>query len=180
MAGKLILGTALVFMCWAGWMDWRSRRIPNWLTVPGLVLGLLANGLAWGWSGAVGSLEGAGLGLALLLPFVLLRGLGAGDWKLAGALGAFLGWRLLIVVLLGAIFIAGIMAFVEMVRARRVKETLLNLLVLGQVLATFGIATHDRSHLTLDDPSRLKLPFGVALTISMMVFLGTQVALRIF
>ncbi len=75
----------------AGWTDWRSRRIPNWLTVPALFVGIAVNTLALGWAGAKEALLGAGLGLGLLLPFVLLRSLGGGDWKLVGALGAFLG-----------------------------------------------------------------------------------------
>jgi len=63
----------------AGWMDLRYRRIPNWLTLPGLVVGIAVNTLAWGRQGAKASLLGALLGLALLLPFVALRSLGAGD-----------------------------------------------------------------------------------------------------
>ena len=32
----------VVFLAtWAGAMDWRFRRIPNWLTVPGLALGFV-------------------------------------------------------------------------------------------------------------------------------------------
>ncbi len=46
-----------------------------------------ANTLLGGWSGLKTSLLGAVIGLALLLPFVLLRSLGAGDWKLAGSAG---------------------------------------------------------------------------------------------
>ena len=46
----------------AGWTDWRSRRIPNWLTVPALFLGIGVNTLALGWAGAKDSLLGAGLG----------------------------------------------------------------------------------------------------------------------
>src|SRR5713226_3894024 len=115
---------AAVFAAAAGWTDWRSRRIPNWLTLPGLVLAIAVNTLAWGWTGAKDSLLGAGLGLALLLPFVLVRSLGAGDWKLVGALGAFLGPKPLITVLIGAIFVVGIMAVVLIVYKRRVRQAL--------------------------------------------------------
>ena len=99
----------------AGWMDWRSRRIPNWLTVPGVAVGIMANSIAWGWSGAKSALLGAGLGLLLLLPFVLIRSLGAGDWKLVGAVGAFLGPSSLITVLAITILIAGLMAIILIV-----------------------------------------------------------------
>ena len=93
-----------------GWTDWRSRRIPNWLTVPGLLLGIAVNSWLHGWLGAKASLLGAGLGLALLLPFVLIRSLGAGDWKFVGALGAFLGPENLLTVLLLGILVNGLMA----------------------------------------------------------------------
>ena len=72
----------------AGWTDLKSRRIPNWLTVPAFAVGVAANTVIGGWAGLKFSLLGALLGLGLLLPFVLVRSLGAGDWKLAGALGA--------------------------------------------------------------------------------------------
>lgn len=85
----VVLGLALALAAGAGYADWRNRRIPNWLTVPGLLVGIAVNGMSGGWNGMKTSLLGAGLGLLLLLPFVLLRSLGAGDWKLAGALGAF-------------------------------------------------------------------------------------------
>jgi len=85
----------------AGVTDFRSRRIPNWLTLPGLIVGVGLNTVAGGWSGLKLSLLGAGLGLLLLLPFVLLRSLGAGDWKLAGALGAFVGPGVLADLLMG-------------------------------------------------------------------------------
>jgi len=80
------LGLAVLLALLAGWTDWRSRRIPNWLTVPGFFIGLTVNTVAGGWLGLKIALLGAGLGLLVLLPFVLVRSLGAGDWKLAGAL----------------------------------------------------------------------------------------------
>ncbi len=97
----IILAGAVLLSLVAGWTDLRSRRIPNWLTVPGLLIGVSANTVLSGWSGLNASLLGALVGLALLLPFVLLRSLGAGDWKLAGALGAFAGPGRLVDLLLG-------------------------------------------------------------------------------
>src|SRR5208282_2885180 len=94
----------------AGILDWRYRRIPNWLTVSGLATGLAVNTLLYRWPGLKTAVLGTALGLALLLPFVLIRSLGAGDWKLAGALGACLGPQQLLAVLMGTILVAGIMA----------------------------------------------------------------------
>lgn len=173
-----LASSALLLATWAGWLDWRLRRIPNWLTVPSLGAGLAANTLAWGWPGAKAALEGAGLGLALLLPFVLLRGLGAGDWKLMGALGAWLGPSRLIVVLVGTVFIAGAMAIVQMIRCGRVKETLSHVGILLMMLITFGV-WGQRHNLTLDNPGLMRLPFGVAAAASTVLFFGALSALRI-
>jgi prepilin peptidase CpaA len=159
-SGDLIWGLALCLTLFAAVVDWRGRRIPNWLTVPGLFIGIVTHALISGWPGAKMSLEGAGLALALLLPFVLLRALGAGDWKLMGAVGAFVGPVLLMFVLLGSIFIAGLMAVVEAIKTKRVKETLVNMAVLVQGFFAFGLRPHPE--ISIDNPKSLKLPFGVA------------------
>jgi prepilin peptidase CpaA len=148
----------------AGWVDFRAQKIPNWLTVPALFLGLsLRTGLS-GWSGAKASLEGAGLALLLLLPLVLLRALGAGDWKLMGAVGAFLGPVLFLFVLVGSTVVSGLMAVVEIMRTRRVRETFRNLVVLVRGFVSFGLRANPE--ISLDNPRLLKLPFGVAVAIS--------------
>ena len=169
---------ALGLACWAGWLDWRSRRIPNWLTIPGLLLGVGVNSLCWGWPGAKAALQGAGLALGVLLPFVLARGLGAGDWKLMGCLGAFLGPQKTIVVLLGTVFISGLMATVELIRKKRVKETLVNLWILIVAYSTFRISSAEA--VTLDNPKLLKMPFGVAAAFAMVLFFCTVTAFRVF
>jgi prepilin peptidase CpaA len=88
---QVVWAFALALTSYAGWMDLRTRRIPNWLTVPGLCIGIAANAAFGGWHGVLLALEGAGLALGLLLPLVQMRALGAGDWKLMGAVGAFWG-----------------------------------------------------------------------------------------
>jgi prepilin peptidase CpaA len=169
---------AVGLACWAGWLDWRSRRIPNWLTIPALLLGLAVNTLGWGWPGAKGALEGSGIALGALLPFVLARGLGAGDWKLMGALGAFLGPQRTIVVLLGTVFIAGIMTVVELILKKRVQETLINLWILIVAYSTFRFSS--AKDLTLDNPALLKVPFGVAAALATVLFFSTVTAFRVF
>ncbi len=157
----------LILVVLAGWVDWRTRRIPNWLTVSGLLFGIAVNSLVAGWHGARVSLAGAGLALVLLLPLVLLRAFGAGDWKLVAAVGAFLGPILCLFVLFGSIFISGLMAVVAVLRSGRVLATLRNLMVLVQGFFSFGLRAHPE--ISLDNPGLMKLPFGVAVAVATVV-----------
>jgi prepilin peptidase CpaA len=152
---------------WAGGMDWRYRRIPNWLTVPGLIVGIAVNTAVHGWPGAKASLLGAGLGLLVLLPFVLIRALGAGDWKLAGALGAFLGPSLLFTVLIGSIFVAGVMALALVIYKGRLRKTLKNI---AHMLGAFLRLHLPGPEVSLDNPESVKIPFGVAMALTVVLF----------
>jgi prepilin peptidase CpaA len=167
--GAFILPALLAIA--AGWTDWRSRRIPNWLTIPGLFIGIAANSYLHGWPGAKASLLGAGLGLALLLPFVLIRSLGAGDWKFVGALGAFLGPQSLLTVLLLGILVNGLMAAIMVIRKKRIRETARNL---ARMLAAFLTMHLPGPDLTLDNPDLVKVPFGVAVAIAVILYTSRQ------
>ncbi len=160
----------------AGWIDWRTRRIPNWLTVPSLFLGVGVHSVISGFKGALMSLEGATLALAILLPLVLLRALGAGDWKLMGAVGAFLGPMMFLFVLLASVFLSGFMAMAMMIFTHRVRATLRNLVVLVKGFFVFGLRANPE--ISLDNPTLLKLPFGVAAaTGTLLCFLAAHWAL---
>jgi len=163
----VILAGAVLLAVVAGWIDYRRRRIPNWLTVPGLAVGIAANVIIGGWSGLRFSLLGAGLGLLLLLPFVLVRSLGAGDWKLAGSLGAFVGPRVLLDLLLGSVFIAGLMAAVLVIYKRRVRETAWNIWHLITSFLTFRMPG---AEVSLDNPQSLRVPYGVALAFTVALY----------
>ena len=174
----MISASALGVAGWGGWLDWRIRKIPNWLTVPALLGGLFLSAALGRWPWTKSSLEGVGVGLGVLLPFVLMRGLGAGDWKLMGALGAFLGPRWTIVVLMGTVLIAGAMSIVEVIRQGKVRETLSNLLVIFVAYSTFHV--NNARAITLENPGLLKIPFGVAAAFSTGLFFVMLCALRFF
>lgn len=154
----------------AGLGDLRTRRIPNRLTVSAFLLGLAVNGLLGGWRGLLFSLEGAGVGLAVLLPVVLLRGLGAGDWKLMGALGAMVGPMETLMILFVSVLMAAGWGVVEMFRQRRVKSTLANLWELVHGFAVFGLRPNAK--MTIDAQPLIKLPFGAVTAVATAVTLS--------
>lgn len=166
-----ILAGAVLLAAIAGWTDLRSRRIPNWLTVSGVVLGFAVRSFFQGWVGAKTSLLGMILGLGLLLPFVLLRSLGAGDWKLAGALGAFTGPALLTDLLIGSIFVAGVMAAALVIYKGRVRQTMRNI---GHILVSLVTFRLPGPTVSLDNPDALKVPYGVALALTVILYAGAH------
>jgi prepilin peptidase CpaA len=162
----ILVGAELLAVI-AAWTDLRSRRIPNWLTVPGLVIGVVANVILGGLSGLKLSLLGAGLGFALLLPFWLLRSLGAGDLKFAVALGAYTGPGRLVDILIGSVFVAGGMALVLVIYKRRFLQTMRNI---GHILISLVTFRLPGSHVTLDNPDALTIPKGVALALTVVLY----------
>ena len=82
---------ALVVASVACAFDLRTRRIPNWLTFGSALLALGFRLAESGVSGVEHGILGWATGVAILLPPFLLGGMGAGDVKLVGALGAWLG-----------------------------------------------------------------------------------------
>ena len=80
---------ALVFV--AMLHDWKTRKIPNYLTLGGIVFGIVIHAATGGLKGAGFSLLGAGM--CLVLPAIqFARGeMGGGDVKLFAAVGAIVG-----------------------------------------------------------------------------------------
>jgi prepilin peptidase CpaA len=105
------------------------------------------------------------------LPFVLLRSLGAGDWKLAGALGAFTGPHALVDLLLGSVFVAGIMAVILVIYKGRLMETVRNI---GHILVSLVTFRLPGSRVSLDNPDSLKVPYGVALALTVLLYAGIR------
>lgn len=153
----------------AGFTDLRWRRIPNWLTYPAAPIAVVLHAIAGRWPEAKLSLEGLALGLGLLLPFVLLRSLGGGDWKLVGALGAFFGPKSLLVVIFYTLLINALMAIVLIVAKKRIWRTLRNM---GRLVAALFRLHLPAKDLTIDNPEAIKVPFGVAAAVGVLLYVG--------
>lgn len=154
----------------AGITDLRYRKIPNWLTYPAIPLAIFLHWIIAGRHAALLSLAGAAIGLGVLLPFVLLGGLGGGDWKLTGALGAFFEPRRLVPVLVLTLIINGIMALALVLWKKRVGQTARNV---GRITtAMFNLRAP--ADLSIDNPETEKVPFGIAAAIATLLYTAAQ------
>ena len=85
-----LLGLFAVLLI-AAFIDLREKRIPNWLTFSAILLSLLFHGVTNGFEGLIFGFKGLLTGMAILIFPYLMGGVGAGDVKLMGAVGAAIG-----------------------------------------------------------------------------------------
>ena len=103
-----ILAIGLVWTLWTlTLIDWDTQLLPDQLTLPLIWAGLIVAAMGWWPVSLTDALWGAVAGyLSLWLVFHLFRlltgkhGMGAGDFKLLAALGAWLGWQYLPMIIL--------------------------------------------------------------------------------
>jgi prepilin peptidase CpaA len=101
-----------VLLLAAAFFDYRSFRIPNWLTAGGLVVGTAWTILAPPFPGAGWTfpLGGIAMGFFGMLPMYLMRAVGAGDVKLMAMAGSFLGWPDTLAAMLFSFVVGGVAA----------------------------------------------------------------------
>jgi leader peptidase (prepilin peptidase)/N-methyltransferase len=110
LAARLLFACALIVLFV---IDLRHRILPNAITLPGMVIGLvLSLALPPGWLlSLLGIAAGAGVLFLIAEAYYRTRGhegLGMGDVKMLGMIGAFLGWPLMLLTLVLASFMGSI------------------------------------------------------------------------
>ncbi|QGH34097.1 prepilin peptidase [Gracilibacillus salitolerans] len=101
-----------VYLLIAFYMDVRYSKIPNWLTISGVVVGLLyhvATGLI---GGLLFSLLGIVISLFVLILLYLFKALSAGDVKLFAGIGAISGMEFSLYGILYSVIVAGLIGLI--------------------------------------------------------------------
>jgi prepilin peptidase CpaA len=119
--GLVILVLALVA---ASLTDVAHRKIPNVITYPLALFGLIYNIAMAGVSGLLFSFSGILVGGGILLLFYALGGMGAGDVKLLAAVGSILGPLGAFHAFLYAALAGGLYALVVLYRHGAVRDSL--------------------------------------------------------
>jgi prepilin peptidase CpaA len=154
-----------LFTAAAAFTDWRVHRIPNYLTVPAAVLGLVYNSFMPSGLGPIWSLVGFGIGFPLLLLPWLLGGGGMGDVKLLAALGAWLGPRLLLFSFAGSVFFAAVMALSMLIYSALTAGVI-------KTKKDFLVAPSDSKDKHKKKPKKRAVPFAVPVAVSTWLLLG--------
>lgn len=155
--------------------DVRNRRIPNALTFPLLLVGL---GLAGWYGGTLCFAEAAAACILLALPYVLLFVFadgGAGDAKLMGAIGTWLGLKQGVIALVCVASAGVVLALAKAIKERRLKSVLSNVSI-SFYLFLLSVAGGRKPSLAdaggnIDaEPSdQLEVPYGVAIAAGVVI-----------
>jgi len=156
------LWPTLVVLGVATFTDLRSRRIPNWLVLPFLGLGIAISGLVHGWHGLGQSLEGAGLAVLIYGFLFWMGGMGAGDVKLGAAVGAWIGPMQMVYALVFASLAGGVIALGMAAWGGFLKELFQHT---GQLI----FSAQERGEAVLSNPRRHKMPYAPAIAIGTLV-----------
>jgi len=145
------------FVLTAALADLRSRKVPRPLTVAAFITGLVVHWIRGDfWSAAATAL----LGFAIGLSFFSLGAIGGGDVKLMTALGAMLGFGPWTFAMEMTILAAAVMAMVQIIRRRVVKQTFRNVLEILKSWLTGGLHAHPV--INVQNPAMVRSPFAVA------------------
>lgn len=117
---------AFVLACVGGGIDLKTHKIPNRLTIPGMLLGVVLSFILGGVGSGFSSLAGIGVGFLAFVLFAI-GGLKAGDVKLYMAVGAFGGWCFSMETMIASILIGGLAAFFVMLMRKSSWKVFKNL-----------------------------------------------------
>lgn len=93
----------------ASYYDLRWRIIPNFVTIPTIILGICVHTFDCGMEGFYSSLIGIAIGSAIFLLLYIFGWMGAGDVKMAAAVGALIGGLQVAHMVVTIIMIGGIL-----------------------------------------------------------------------
>jgi prepilin peptidase CpaA len=174
-----VLLVLLALLIGAAVYDVRYRKIPNWLTLAGIVVGFAINfGIGPPEGGVLFALEGFALGFGLYMALYVLRAMGAGDVKLMAAVGALVGWERWLGIFLITAIVGGIMAFVLAAIRGRLKRTIFNVGFILSELKHGRPAYVGKEELDVRSRKGMSLPHGAVIAISTIFYIAFAASLN--
>ncbi len=150
---KLIYIILILVSVIGGISDWKTRKIPNWLTFGTFFLALIYNICLLKFEPVLSCILGFFVGLLLLIIPYILGGMGAGDVKLLAAIGSIVGYKNILVIFFFTAISGLVLGLVWLIgRPGHLKF----LISTGQVL---NVAD-----------KKEKIPYGIAIMFGVIIF----------
>lgn len=155
----LLLGLLVIAVV----IDLRRHRIPNFLVLTGILLGLGSQLISIGFSGLTIGLLGMLTGFAIFLPLYILKGMAAGDVKLMAMVGSFFMYHDAMWIAFYSLMAGGVCGFLIVLFRGQLLET----------LARYGLMLRARAYFApaADEVAGKPFPYSVA------IFIGTLIGI---
>jgi prepilin peptidase CpaA len=150
-----------VMLTIAVYMELKESRIPNWLTLTSMALGLL---IAYLNHALPSSLAGLAIGFGFLFIFYVFGGVGGGDVKLMGAAGALMGLEMTKPALFYTTFIGALIAIMMFIWRKDFWQRM------GMGLQTLAFWQKRDKSQVVPLPA-IKVPYGIAIAIGCVLAL---------
>ena len=155
-------------------IDFRTQKIPNLITFPAVIIALLYHFFTNGIDGLIFSVLGITTGIGLLIIPYILGGMGAGDAKLMGAVGAILGTKSVFTAFLLSAFVGGIYALITILLNRKqFKGFIKNQLI---TLKLFVLTRKYIPDPVEENNKKPKLCYGVAIALGTFIYMGLDLS----
>ncbi|GAC1445517.1 MAG: prepilin peptidase [Chloroflexota bacterium] len=141
--------------------DMQSRRVPNFLTAPALILGLALHASVGGWHDLGAAALGALISGGIFFVLFLAGGMGAGDVKLIAAVACIAGLPQVASLLILTALAGGVMALALVLVRQRFRQTVSNVGALFTHHRLHGLEPHPE--LNVENKNNLRLPYAVAI-----------------
>jgi prepilin peptidase CpaA len=141
--------------------DVRSRRIPNFITMPAFLFGLALHLALGGWGQLFTSLAAGIICGLVFLIFYIAGGMGAGDVKLIMAVGCIAGFSHIAYLLVLTALSGGVMAIVLALSRGRLQQTISNVGAIAAHHSHEGLQPHPE--LNISNAETLRLPYALAI-----------------
>ena len=154
--------------------DVKFRRIPNWLTILGVVAGFAVNAFSFGVAGLGRAGLGCALALLIYVPLFALRAMGGGDVKLMAAVGSIAGPNDWFVVFVVTAIVGGIMALGLLCLRGGLGRAVRNVLGILSTVVRFRAPFRSNPAVDVSHSSAVTLPHGVSIAIGSLLFLALR------
>ena len=174
MIPQLTIAATLTFVALCVASDLQTRRIPNLLSGLGMLVGIAINTLYFGHDGLLASIGGLLTAIAVLLFPFAMGGVGGGDVKMMGAIGALLGPRTTLVALLIGMALGGAVMAIHLARLGRLRQTLWTAATMAASSVMGG--SLEPLRVSAERPGTITLPYSVPLglgTLAMLALSGS-------
>jgi prepilin peptidase CpaA len=170
-----IAALLLALVIGAAAYDIPYRRVPNWITAAGVLLGLAMNAFLYGWPGLRSSLAGLAVGFGAYFILYAMRAMGAGDVKLMAAIGAMVGWQDWFGIFIVTAIVGGFASMALMAMRGRVKKTLWNVGFVLTEMKSGRAAYLSNEELDVRSGKAVGLPHAAVIAAGTLVFLGLSI-----